>query len=436
MLMMFTLGLMIGWTSPYLAQLLAKDSPLPITTDEASWVASLVYLGRLLGAIIGCISVKYFGSKQTLVFIGVPILVCWILIIPANSVIYLYVARIAGGISLGMSISSFPLYLGEVSSPTIRGTLVSLGMSGLASGVLVGSTMGAYISMSTFCYVSIVPNVAFVLLFMWLPESPHYLVLIGRLEDAQKSISRYNPQLNFFKESNSFAEFDTTSVTPSLMDQIREFNLPFNRRAGMIGLALYFFMQFSGLGPITFYTEIIFDSGGLSLVSPATAVIVINVIGVIAGWAAVFIADLFSRKVLMIVSSAGTCISISALGTHFALLNNGFDPETLQWLLLASMIAFQCVTATGLIIVPNMILSELYSPKIKNLAACIASISVGLFGFTASKIYQPLVDLAGEAYVFWMHGILMAVSVIFSAFCLPETKGKSLHEIQNTLMRK
>lgn len=99
-----------------------------MTMHEASWVVSLLNLGRLVGAISGSAAVNYLGSKTTVLVTSFPIGLCWVLTIAANRVEWLYVARSLAGVSLGMTYSSFSLYLGEIADPTIRGALVVLGM--------------------------------------------------------------------------------------------------------------------------------------------------------------------------------------------------------------------------------------------------------------------------------------------------------------------
>lgn len=436
LLMMFTLSLMVGWTSPYLAKLTAKDSPLLITKEEGSWVASLFNFGRLIGAVVGGFSVHFFGTKRTLIIIGFPVMLGFICIIVANSVIWLYAARISSGISLGMAFSSFPIFLGEVSSPMIRGSMVSLAMNGLALGTLVGNTMGAYISMTLFSYIGLVPNIAFILLFLWLPHSPHYLVRIGKMDDAEKSMARYNPNVDPKIELESLKNFHTVSESLTFQDRLKELNISRNRKAGFITLMLLFFVQFSGLNSLVFYQEIVLNAAMFNVIPPAQLVMIASTVGVVSGWVAIYIADKFQRKVLMIFGSAGIAIAMGALGTHFALLDYGFDPETLQWLPITIILLFTFSVCSGVVNVPNMILSEIFAPNIKSLAVSIASITVGLFSFVAAGTFQPLVTIIGEKYLFWAHAILMVVCIIFSAVYVPKTKGKSLQEIQDALMHK
>lgn len=433
---MFTLGLMIGWTSPYVAQLTAEDSPLPITVDEASWVASLFNLGRFFGAFFGSVAIECFGSKRTLTLLSFPAILSWICIIAADSVIWLYASRLLGGISLGMLYTSYPLHLGEISSPAIRGTLVSLTVSGMPMGTLVGNTMGPYMSMAVFSYISIAPNLLAILLLFWIPESPYYFVRLAKFDEAEKSVMWYNPKADVKLTIGLVEKYIASTSSLSYIERLREFRVPQNIRGLAISIVLFFFMEFSGVSSIVYYMQSICASAGLTIIDPAQFAIVCSVVGVISGWIMIWIADKFNRKHLLISSSAGIGVSMLAIGVHFALLDNGIDPENLQWLLIISMIIFMLFLCCGIITVPSMILSEFFAPEIKTMVAFVASISIGAFAFAATKTYQPLIDAIGEAWYFWLNGVLMMLCIIFTLLFLPETRGKSLQEIQNALVKK
>ncbi|XP_046595227.1 facilitated trehalose transporter Tret1-like [Neodiprion lecontei] len=351
-----------GWLSPYLAQLTAEDSPLPITLGDTSWVASLVNLGRLVGALLGAISADYFGSKKTLVFNGFPLAIGWILSIVADSVVWLYVSRFVTGIGIGMTFSSYLLYLGEVSNPEIRGALVVFATNGVSIRTLIGNILGTYVSLAVFGYISLVPTVASALLFLWMPESPYHLIRKDKIEEAGKSIARYHPGANVKAEVKSLKDFIKTTQSNTFVDKLREFNTPVNRKAGIIIFLLH--------------------------------------TGILAGCLAIYMADKCGRKLLWIVSSAGVAVSMIALGVHFSLFYNGVNPAGLQWLLIVCMLIYEVFVFLGLCPMPSTVLSELFGPNIKSLAACLGSMSAGLFSFLSTKTYQSLVDLTNEAWIF------------------------------------
>lgn len=119
---------MVGWSSPYIASLTSDGARFAVTMTEASWVISLMNLGRLIGAITGSLAVNYLGSKKTIFVTSIPLFLCWLFTILADRVEWLYAARFLGGISLGQVYSSFSLYLGEIADAKIRGALIFLGM--------------------------------------------------------------------------------------------------------------------------------------------------------------------------------------------------------------------------------------------------------------------------------------------------------------------
>lgn len=436
MLLLFVCGTTAGWTSPYVAKLTAPDSPLPITLDQASWVASLVTFGRFMGPIPGAVSVSYFGGKMTMIIVGVPMIISWICMIAADTVVWLYVSRLISGVGVGMAFSSFPLFLGEISSTEIRGTLVSFAVSGLSIGNLFGNIIGPYVSMAVFAYICLVPTVTFILIFIWLPESPHHLVRRDKMEAAKKSIARYNPGAKADVEVNALKNFINANDSLTFFDKLKEFNIPANRKAGIIVILLFMFPQFSGINSIVFYMETILTNGGWTMTAPSLMVIVVSTIGILSGFVTVYVADKYGRKTLIIGSSLGVSLCLIFLGLHFALLKDGFDPAKLQWFILTLLVFYKIVYWLGLCTVPNVVCSELFAPNIKSIAASCGSMSLGLSSFVATKAWQPLHDAIGMDYLFYLHAALMMVAIVFFITIMPETKGKSLQEIQNMIHKK
>lgn len=432
---MFTLGLMVGWGSPYVARLTHEDSPIVLTKSESSWVASIFNFGRMVGAIIEGISVTYLGTKTTLTFIGPSLMLSWFLIIAASSVNWLYASRIIGGICLGICFSSYPLYIGEVSSPSNRDSMMTLAMTASAVGTLVGNVIGAFVSLSMFSYVSLVPTVGFILLLAWLPQSPDHLVRIGNFEDAKKSILRYNPEADVETEIESLKEFLKTSDSMTLRDKLREFNLPHNRKAGFIIFMLVLFMQLSGINSLVSYAEIVMVATMIDSIPPTFVVIIGSTVGLISGWMSVYIADKLPRKVLMMASCAGVGTAMAGIGTHFALIHNGVDPNLFQWLPITAFLIYAFAVWNGLTNVPNIILSEIFAPNIEGLASRFVSVALGAFSFASGKSYQPLALAIGEEYVFFGHAVIMVFAIIFVGIFVPETKGKTLQENQDSLMK-
>lgn len=137
----------------------------------------------------------------------------------------------------------------------------------------------------------------------------------------------------------------------------------------------------------------------------------------------------------MIFSSLGVSVAMAGLGIHFHLLEHGVD-ENLQWLPLASIFLFDMSFFAGLMCVPSAVLSELFPTSVKCIAACIASLVGAIFAFVATKSYQPMIFLIGQSNVYFLHAALIILVVPYALVCMPETKGKTLQEIQDDLVKR
>lgn len=424
-----------GWTSPYLAKLLSEDASLMITEAEASWVASLLNIGRLIGGISAAICVDYFGSRRTMFLVGFPSALGWILIIFADHVMWLYVARIFCGIGIGMTFGTFPLYIGEISDPSIRGALVSLALNGAAIGTVLGNLMGSYLPMTHFSVIALVPIALYVILFSLVPESPHHLLRVGKLEEAESAFQWYHRDVNVKKEMEYLKEFVFASKSSSITDRLQELKLPQNRRAGLIIIVLFMFMHLSGLNSILFYTEIILVKAKVSSVEPSSVVVIGGMLSIVAGWGAMYLIERSGRRFLLCLSSVGIGVATFGLGIQFALIDYLPDLPSTEWLPIGSMMIYQIFYCLGVLIVPSAVLSELFPANLKSIAACVGGISSGVFAFFSTKTYQPMVDAMGEQYVFWLFSFIAMLAVPFAVFIMPETKGKSLIEIQEILTK-
>jgi len=192
------------------------------------------------------------------------------------------------------------------------------------------------------------------------------------------------------------------------------------------------FVYASAYNTINAYAEIIITSSKVS-VTPSIVVMGLGFSTIIAGATATFVVDKFGRKNLLIVSSIGVAMSLNLLSLNFHLLSLNFDPEQLTWLLIASLLSFNISVCYGLIPVPSTLLGEMFPANLKNLASlCIASGSA-ILTFMFSKTYQPFLDMAGQTIVFCSYGLFVFLAVPYVWYFIPETKGKSLLDIQRSV---
>ncbi|XP_034942302.1 facilitated trehalose transporter Tret1-like [Chelonus insularis] len=427
-----TAGLSTGWTSPYLAQLTSPnvESPLMLTNSEASWVASLLNLGRFVGAIIGALTQGIIGRKRTLVVGGCPLAIGWICMIMAKSPFWLFVARFFSGIGGGMIWTTLSLYLGEIADPSIRGSLIFLCTNAAFIGGLLGNIMGSYLHLDQFGYISLSFIVLFqFILIFFIPESPYHHIANNDMERAKESLKWFKRQADIPKEIQALKDFIGSTKT-DFSTRFREFCKPKNCKNTVIMCLFNIFLYFSGHNTIGYYAEIIVTKSGVNF-APGTVVIALSLCTVVAASTATIVVDKFGRKSLLIVSSLGTGCALTLLGCHFHFLSCGFDSHDLTWLPIFALFLFNCSISYGLVPVPNALIGELFPPILKTFASMLFSGSSALLSFITARTFQPLVDIMSEKYVFWMFALSAFSVTPFTYFCVVETKGQTLMEIQN-----
>ncbi|XP_051155994.1 facilitated trehalose transporter Tret1-like [Leptopilina boulardi] len=430
-------GLVNGWSSPYLAQLTSvdSDSSLKLSDFEASWVASLLNLGRLIGAFTGALIQGFLGRKIVLLFGAIPMAIGWICTIIASSVFWLYISRFFLGIGSGITWGSLSIYLGEIAHPSIRGALISLNINVSSVGVVLGNVMGSYLPMEVFAYISLVPNFLFLALFSLIPETPYHHVQNGHLEKAEESLKWFRRTNEFKKEIQDMLTYSGT-LNMTFLQRLREFRLPGIRKSAIIIILLQLFCVFSMYNVFYSYMEIIIRKAQVTIINPSTIVAILGICPIATNFLSAYLVDKFGRRSLLMTSSIGVTISLLLLGLHFHLLSLNLNIDKLWILPIFSLFLFSISFAYGLGCVPSTLVGELFPPNIKSFAGFASTASAAVFNFCTTRAYQPLIYLIGEKYVFLLCAIVVFLSLPFVYYVLPETKCKSLLEIQNTLTKK
>lgn len=434
-LSMATSGSHIGWTSPILPKLKSSESYMPITSDDASWIASFVLLGSIPGNIIAAFIVDRLGRKMCLLLAGIPLTVSWILIIVAWCPYVLYISRFIGGIGLGVAYVVCPMYIGEIADKEIRGSLGSFIKLMVTFGELYAHAIGPFVSYECLAYSCAVIPIIFFLTFGWMPESPYYLLMRNREDKAMnnlKCLKRYatEDQLEEDIEQMQKTVLRDLSDKGNIWDL---FNTPGNRRAVVISFGLQLVLQFSGLAAIESYTQEILEEADTDL-SAGIAVIVLSVLQLIAGIGAAALVDRLGRRPLLLVTTLLGGLSLTVTGTfyllkHYMLMNmTGFG-----WVLHASVIFYELIIALGLNPLSYMMLGELFPTNVKGAAVSIANMWASLLAFFVSKMYQVVSDSCGVYTSFGWFAVSCFLGIVFILFMVPETKGKSLLEIQEEL---
>ncbi|XP_058807142.1 facilitated trehalose transporter Tret1-like isoform X1 [Phymastichus coffea] len=426
------IGLFTGWVSPNEARL-SQESPS--SQSEISWVISLAPVGSALGALAGAFSIEYLGSRKTVLLTYLLMGINWVCVLCANSFVWLYFARFIGGVAETIYICSFSMYLSEVTAPKIRGTLISVSMSGGILGVILGLIAETYLTKIYSCPIYLTVTLLGILLVQFLKDTPYYFVKVNDMEGAKNSIIFYRANVDAEKELREIKDY-VESSSKSTGNKFCQLRLPTVRKSLFIIVIVYALPELSGASNLLSYTESILTNVGFDLIKPEQGVIYINVISITSMLLIFRGVDKLGRKVSLLISSVGTSIAMVALGSYYYLLNSDFDVSNLHWLPIVSMVAFLILYNVGYLTVPNTLLSEIFSEDMKSVAACLGTLSTSFFGFVINKSFQPIISSLGYHIAFWIHAALTLIGIPCALWLLTETKGKSLQQIQDKLNRK
>ncbi|XP_011263555.1 facilitated trehalose transporter Tret1-2 homolog [Camponotus floridanus] len=429
-------GISLGWTSPILPYFTSEESFLPeLSENQISWISSLLALGAIAGAIPAGKIADWIGRKWAIILTVVPFATCWLTLVTTRNVISIYVARFVGGIGAGAACVLVPVYIGEIAQPSIRGALGAFFPLLFSSGILFSYVAGAYCSYTIFNTVCCAILLPFVLGAPFLPESPMWLMQQGREDQVIKVLSilrgsRYDivGELAVLKEDVN----RITKASGGFKDLV---GTKAGRKAVVTCMGLMFFQQLCGIDAILFYTVNIFQAAN-STIDPFLATIIIGLTEVVMTIFVVFVIDRFGRKPLLIISSVMMTICLVILGYYFKFKDEGNDVSTFGWVPLTSLAYFNIVFSIGYGSVPFTVISEIFPLETKGVASSISIVTNWILVFTVTKLFPIMEYEMGQAATFWTFSCFAATSVAFTYFVIPETKGKTLQEIQKKLERK
>lgn len=428
-------GMVLGWTSPAGedGKNLARDYDISISKSEFSWIGSLTTLGA--GAI--CIPIGILtdivGRKTAMLLMVVPFTIGWLLIIFSNSMVMFYFGRFITGVSGGAFCVAAPLYTSEIAESEIRGTLGSYFQLMLTIGILFSYVLGTILeNMKILSIISGIVPLVFFAVFFFMPETPVYYLKKGNEEAARKSLARlrgdqYDIELELQTHRETLEETTRSNVSFAVMIRSRAVKKGF-----IIAYGLMLFQQMSGVNSIIFYSSDIFTKAGSSL-PPNEASIIVGAVQVISVFIGTLVVDKLGRRILLLASIVVMFLTTLILGVYFYCITytNAFD--NLKWFALIPLCVFLIMFSLGFGPIPWMMMPEIFAPEVKGIAGSSACLFNWLTAFIVTKFYSDMVDAVQSYGTFWIFSAFCLIGIVFVYFLVPETKGKTLDQIQREL---
>jgi sugar porter (SP) family MFS transporter len=432
-------GTVLGWTGNITSADLASGALNDIYVDpdgDYGWIGSFMTLGAMLMCFpIGFIC-DLIGRKLAMLLTIIPFTVGWLLIIFANSTGMIFAGRFITGLAGGSFCVSAPLYTSEIAQKEIRGALGSYFQLLLTVGILFAYLLGAFIKPQIVAVICAIVPLVFGVVFFFQPETPVYSLKKGNEEAAVKALRKLRGYA--YNVDAEIADIKA-SLEQEKKDRI-SFGESFKKRATkkslVICFGLMFFQQLGGINAVIFYVGTIFQ-GANSGLEPSNVTILVGVMQVVATFVASLVIDKFGRKILLLISDLVMAIAGILLAVYFTLTDRDLISEdeksNIGFLPILAVCIFIIVFSLGFGPIPWMISSELFPPEIKSNASSAAGTFNWFLAFLVTKFYGDLTNAIMTDTTFYIFAGISLVGTVFIFFLVPETKGKTLAEIQREL---
>ncbi|GJQ75917.1 hypothetical protein Trydic_g17977 [Trypoxylus dichotomus] len=422
-------GTSLTWTSPTLPQLIEKNI---IVKSQECIIGSLLPLGAVISAIPVGYLADLIGRRKTLIVSQIPILVSLALIwLFSYNLPVLFTARFLAGMGCGAMFVSAPMYIGEIAETKIRGKLISFFELSECIGTLLTVTLGAVVDFRLLTLILGILATMFASLLFFIPESPTYLLKIGKTSQAVKELKYFRGEeyANVEKELSEMEHL--LKLTKSRKTKFKDlFTTTSNRKATIASLGIMAFRQLSGIEAVMFYTVIIFMNTGNNF-SPYLGTIIVDTIQVCSACCAVIVIEKAERRFFLKLSSIGMGISLAIIGAYSHsedyIQLNVFNVELLPVL---SLTMFVIAFTLGYGPVPLAVINELFTSEIKGKATGLAIMVNWLFVFIVTLAFPLMNTNLGGHVTFYTFAAFMVVATVFVQLFVPETRGKTLETIQ------
>lgn len=406
-----------------------------LTPALEGWVVSSGILGAIFGAIIAGPLADRFGRKPSLWMAATLFLISAVASALAATADLLVIARIVGGVGFGMASMLSPLYIAEVAPAKMRGRLVSVNQLAIVSGMFIVYFVNYLIQKNgigdwnvttgwRWMFASeILPALLFMGLLLLIPESPRWLCKMGKQKEAEEVLSKL--------QAPETIPTEIAAIQNSLKGKAASFAdlmKPKYKAALIIGIFLAIFQQASGINAILYYAPEIFKAAGESASNAFAQTIIIGATNLIFTLIAIATVDSLGRKKLLIIGNLIMTLCLLAVGF-------GYGGEGGGSYLLIAVIGYIAAFAISVGPVTWVVISEIFPTELRGTAMSVATGVLWLINWIITQTFPIAIDSIGSTNTFLIYAAMAFLSLLFVAFALPETKGKSLEEISQSLAK-
>ena len=436
----------IGGAKPFYEPFFNLES-----ATQKGWGTSSALIGCMVGALACVFMADKYGRKRLLIIAGLLFTISAIGTALATTFFWFNFYRIVGGVAMGIALNLSPMYIAEIAPPEKRGMYVSINQLLIMIGVLMAQLINWQIAiLDTDLAVNAtnetiaqswsglygwrwmfgaetLPALIFFLLMFFVPESVRWLVKNGQVEKAEQILVKIGGKeyaTNQIKDVQSTVSRDDVGHV-----NLKELLSPRILKFLGIGVFLSFLQQWSGLNVVIYYASDIFQAAGYNLKEMMLNIVVIGGVMVLSVIVTMMTVDKLGRKTLLLFGTSSMAVVYALIGYCFYLNYTG----VVIVLLVLANVMFYSITLAPLLWV---VLSEIFPNRIRGAAMSIAALAHWVGNFSLTFTFPAIKENLGWANNFWLYGLICAVGFMVIFFILPETKGKTLEEIELQLVKK
>jgi MFS transporter, SP family, arabinose:H+ symporter len=422
-------GLLFGFDTAVISGTVGFfQAEFALSAARTGWVASSALVGCFFGALVaGAISDR-FGRKKVLLLSAVFFTVSAVWCGFSRTSTDLVMARLVGGLGIGIASLVSPLYIAEIAPPKIRGMLVALQQLAIVLGIL-----GAFFSNSVVLHTDLTeaakwrwmfglgafPAAVFLLLILPVPESPRWLTKQGAVEQARAILTRV------VGEEEAGAEM--AAITDAVSHEgatLQDLFKPGSVRAIVIGVTLMILTQVTGINAIMYYAPEVFKQAGSGAAAAFNDTVWVGLTNLVFTLLSMAVVDRLGRKPLLLIGATCMGLALAFVGYSFYAKLSGLG-------VLLGVLAYVGSFAFSMGVVGWMLVSEIYPTRTRGRAMSLATGAVWAACFAVSQTF-PIFKEISIAGTFWGYGALCVVAVVFVWRFVPETKGRTLEEIERS----
>jgi sugar porter (SP) family MFS transporter len=420
-----------------------------LTTErQIGWASSCALVGCLVGALAAGALSDRFGRKRLLITAALLFAITSVGNGLAGDFTVFIAWRILGGVAIGLASNLSPMYIAEVAPAQIRGKLVSINQLTIVMGILLAQCINWFLGRNLpqgatdeiirnswfgqqawrwMFGLTAVPSVLFFIGMLFVPESPRWLAKNGKPDDARGILTK----IGGVDYAHAAVQDIQSTLAREEIQRVRFADLlePGMLRLLTLGVVLAVFQQWCGINTIFYYAPEIFHAAGYDISSVLMNMAWTGSVNLAFTFVALGVVDRRGRRPLMLLGSAGLAIIYTILGYCFSCGLKGFP------MLLLVLAAIACYSMS-LAPITWVVISEIFPNRIRGAAMAVAVSSLWIACFILTYKFPVLNTHLGAAGTFWLYAAICVGGFIFIKLKLPETKGKSLEEIERELVDK